>query len=462
MKEERLIVRPFEELRILEYASVQQTNEHAQARVKGWIPFGKKEDYIRAGEKLIWVQVFAVSGNQERILFYGVLEKVHLDVQNQTCMAELCLCSGTRLMDVDKHTRSFQEGKLLYSELLDVCNRGYENAAKIMAEGKGKAIGRFLMQYRETDWEFIKRLAAMNHTTVFADCLTKGEKYHFGIPDRKAETGADTGEYRIRQEMSEYWFKKENNVFIRPEDTISYIWEDREPHKLGEKQQIEGKEYHIWKIESSLRGNELYHTCYMKMRPGFQVPAYDNPGLAGVSLMGKVIKVKDEEVKIQLCCDENQEGTGARWFSFSSIYSSGDGSGWYCMPEPGDLVRLYFPTAKEKEAYVISACHEGGAALRTKPAHKFWRNKEGKEIRLSPERILITNNDGTSIELSDEEGIEIISENSVTIRAGNSLSISSSDSSIELDASRRIRMKQGDTEMTLGGDIFMQGGRIRL
>ena len=178
--------------------------------------------------------------------------------------------------------------------------------------------------------------------------------------------------------------------------------------------------------------------------------------------MGKVIKVKDEEVKIQLCCDEKQEGTGARWFSFSSIYSSGDGSGWYCMPEPGDLVRLYFPTAKEKEAYVISACHEGGAALRTKPAHKFWRNKEGKEIRLSPERILITNNDGTSIELSDEEGIEIISENSVTIRAGNSLSISSSDSSIELDASRRIRMKQGDTEMTLGGDIFMQGGRIRL
>lgn len=200
----------------------------------------------------------------------------------------------------------------------------------------------------------------------------------------------------------------------------------------------------------------------MKTRPGFQVPAYDNPGLAGVSLMGKVIKVKDEEVKIQLCCDENQEGTGARWFSFSSIYSSGDGSGWYCMPEPGDLVRLYFPTAKEEEAYVISACHEGGAALRTKPAHKFWRNKEGKEIRLSPERILITNNDGTSIELSDEEGIEIISENSVTIRAGNSLSISSSDSSIELDASRRIRMKQGDTEMTLGGDIFMQGGRIRL
>ncbi len=462
MKEERLIVRPFEELRILEYASVQQTNEHAQARVKGWIPFGKKEDYIRAGEKLIWVQVFAVSGNQERILFYGVLEKVHLDVQNQTCMAELCLCSGTRLMDVDEHTRSFQEEKLPYSELLDVCNRGYENAARIMAEGKGKVIGRFLMQYRETDWEFIKRLAAMNHTTVFADCLTKGEKYHFGIPDRKAETGADTGEYRIRQEMSEYWFKKENNVFIRPEDTISYIWEDREPHKLGEKQQIEGKEYHIWKIESSLRGNELYHTCYMKTRPGFQVPVYDNPGLAGVSLMGKVIKVKDEEVKIQLCCDENQEGTGARWFSFSSIYSSGDGSGWYCMPEPGDLVRLYFPTAKEKEAYVISACHEGGAALRTKPAHKFWRNKEGKEIRLSPERILITNNDGTSIELSDEEGIEIISENSVTIRAGNSLSISSSDSSIELDASRRIRMKQGDTEMTLGGDIFMQGGRIRL
>ena len=33
-----------------------------------------------------------------------------------------------------------------------------------------------------------------------------------------------------------------------------------------------------------------------------------------------------------------------------------------------------------------------------------------KEIQLSPERIVQTNNDGTYIELSDNDGIEIVSE----------------------------------------------------
>ena len=132
------------------------------------------------------------------------------------------------------------------------------------------------------------------------------------------------------------------------------------------------------------------------------------------------------------------------------------------MPEIGDVVRLYFPTEKEENAYVSSAYHEKDTELRTHPECKFWRNKEGKEIQLSPEHILLTNNDGTYIELSDDEGVKIISEGSVTVHAGESLNITSSTSSIELSAPKRIRLKQGNTEMNLGGDLKMRGARIKL
>lgn len=132
------------------------------------------------------------------------------------------------------------------------------------------------------------------------------------------------------------------------------------------------------------------------------------------------------------------------------------------MPEIGDTVRLYFPGDREEDAYVASAYHESGSALRTRPERKFWRNKEGKEIRLSPDSILLTNNDGTYIELSDDNGIEMISNGSISLRAGGNLSISSSGSSIEMNAPNRIRLKQGDTEMDLGGDLSMSGARIRL
>jgi len=83
-------------------------------------------------------------------------------------------------------------------------------------------------------------------------------------------------------------------------------------------------------------------------------------------------------------------------------------------------------------------------------------------VRLGPDSILLTNNDGTYIELTDEDGIEMVSEGSITIRACQSLNIVSDSSSIELDAPKRIRIKQAGTEMNLGGDIQMQGARIKL
>ena len=462
MREERLIVRPFEDIRILDYKSIQVVNEHARAEVRGRVPFERREDYIKVGKRQTWAQVIALSEGDESIVFYGVIEQLQIEINDGICTVDISLCSGTQLMDYEEHIRSFQKENLTYSSLLDTCSQGYEEPAKIMTEGKGREIPHFIMQYRETDWEFIKRLAAMNHTVIFADCSTRGEKYHFGIPDRKPDSEEIPGEYRFNYDMQEYWYKKSRGLTIHTEDTISYILESREFHKLGERRVIDGKETFIWKIECSLRGNELYHTCYMKPYAGFQSTLYRNKYISGVSLLGMVTKVRNEKVQIKIYSDENKDKSGFCWYSFSTVYSSPDGTGWYCMPEIGDTVRLYFPTSREEDAYVASAYHEGGAGRRTNPECKFWRNKEGKEIHLAPDHILLTNNDGTYIELSDDDGINIVSEGSVTVRAEGNLSISSSGASVEMSAPKKIRLRQGGTEMNLGGDLSMQGAKIRL
>lgn len=462
MREERLMIRPFEDLQILEYEQLQQVNEHARAKLKGRIPFGRKEDYIKVGSRETWGQIIALAGETETTLFHGVLEEMELEIKDGTCLVSMALCSGTRLMDEKEHTRSFQNEDLTYSDLLNTCGQGYADYGRIMTEAKGKAIGHFIMQYKETDWEFIKRLASKNHASVFADCSVKGENYHFGIPDRKGEPADFAGEYRTLCDMQEYWNKKERGLPIRPEETTSYIWESREIHKLGERNTAEGRELFIWKIESCLKGNELYHTCYMKPRRGFQEIEYHNNRIMGVSLSGSVSKVKNEKVQILIADDENKVNAGACWYPFATVYSSPDGTGWYCMPEPGDAVRLYFPTEREEDAYVSSAYHDEGAKLRTHPECKFWRNKEGKEIRLSPDGILLTNNEGTYIKLADKHGIEIVSSGSVTMRSEGTLNIVSSDSSIEMSATKKVSLKQGNTEFNLNENIGMQGARIKL
>ena len=70
----------------------------------------------------------------------------------------------------------------------------------------------------------------------------------------------------------------------------------------------------------------------------------------------------------------------------------------------GDAVRLYFPTEKRKMPLfqVPSMKIPGGTSDKTRD--KTVENKEGKEICLTPEKILITNNYGMSVELSEQQG----------------------------------------------------------
>lgn len=462
MREEKIIVRPFEDLRVLDYQGIKQINEHAQVEIKGEIPLGKKAEYAASAKNQIWVQVVAVSQEAEYKLFYGVIEQTQLAVKNGTCIMTLTLRSGTFLMDKQEQIRSFQKAELSYMDLLEVCSQDYENPAKIMTVGEGKSINQFIMQYRETDWDFIKRLASMNQTVVIADCSTKGEKYYFGIPDRKSSIEGSLDEYETQCDMQEYWYKKARGISITPQDTMSYVWESREIYELGNWGTIEGQQLYVWKIVTSMKGNELYHTYFMKPKSGFQMPVQYNPNISGISLLGRVKKVKEEKVQLELYADENKEKAGVCWFTFATVYSSPDGTGWYCMPEIEDQVRLYFPTNNEQEAYVASAYHEGGAKLRKNPKCKFWRNKEGKEIRLTPEKILLTNNEGTYIELSDEDGIVIVSDSTISIHAEESLNLSSANASIELSAPKKITLKQGDTEMKLGGSLDIKGSSILL
>ena len=70
---------------------------------------------------------------------------------------------------------------------------------------------------------------------------------------------------------------------------------------------------------------------------------YGNKKIIGASMKGNVTAVKKDTVKVVLMEDETGGWAGQKWFAYSTIYSSPDGTGWYCMPEKGDSVRLIFP-----------------------------------------------------------------------------------------------------------------------
>ena len=133
------------------------------------------------------------------------------------------------------------------------------------------------------------------------------------------------------------------------------------------------------------------------------------------------------------------------------------------MPEKGDSVRLYFPTENEEKAYVCSVVHENeGDGIRTDPENKIWRNKYGKEIRLTPEGITIKSDTGDYIELNDSTGVKIVSSGSILIKAKDTVEISSEDSNISMVAGKRIMLLQDDTQIILKDGITVSGEGIHI
>ena len=358
------------------------------------------------------------------------------------------LVTGSSLMEEKVHTRGFSKGNGEYTDILNTLKEGYEEAYYITGEEVKGVLPGFLVQYEENDWNFIKRIAALKQTVIMPDYQSKGVKYFFGMPKRE----------------SRVLTSNDVRIVVNKEYTV-YEVKSREIHNLGDRVSFNRKDYRIVKIVSKTEGSELYHTYYLTQDIDYivkQEKKYDFK-IIGASLYAKVTNVEKEKVKIAIEDIENKDEEIGGWFDFSTVYSSKDGAGWYCMPEKGDRVRLYFPTENEENAYVCSAVHENeGNGIRTNPENKIWRNKYGKEIRLTPDGILISAGSGDYIELKDNEGVKIVSSGSIHIKARDTLEISSEDSNISIAAGKRIMLLQDGTQIILKDGISVSGDGVHI
>ena len=152
------------------------------------------------------------------------------------------------------------------------------------------------------------------------------------------------------------------------------------------------------------------------------------------------------------------------WYPYSTIYSSPDGSGWYCMPEINDKIRLHFPNRDEKNAYVISSYHldSEDSNERQNPDYKSIMNKYKKEILLTPNTLVLTNNKGMSIKIEDGKGISISSNKNVYINAENNITVKSNTDKITMTSPKNVTLKQGENTMVLKEDITITGEQSKI
>lgn len=456
-----IIVEPFSLINVLEVEGIRELNQHGDLKITGMIEQEKEKDYQRMAKDEVWVRVDVVGETGEKKRFFcGLLTSVFFQKENQLSVITLEMKTGSYLLDIGLHTRSFQQSGISYQKIIDTCLEAAGGYAILSEKEKAKT-KKWFMQYQETDWAFLKRLASHMGVSVIPEDGQSGKKLYFGYRLNRIEALESWERYRTEQDFGEISRKQAlGQSELLDQDAVSHVVTSRELYPLGSRVIFQGREWIVGKIHTRLEGQELCHE-YQLITPkrGLLPPSY-HTALSGAALSGKVTAVEKTMVQVELYEDENQTNSGHRWLDYATMYSTPDGTGWYCMPEVGDEVRLVFPDKEEEHAYVVSSVHLGAAGGRDKPQEKFWRNKQNKEIVFTPNAIILRNNQGLSMELSDSEGIKLVSDKDILLQAQGDIRMKSQESGVQMAADSRVLLQQGAAKVEVTDTINISGGKI--
>lgn len=186
MKVLQLKVSPFSFQTILEAEFTKEVGEHEKAKITGYIEEEKETSYLSQSQKETYVEISGVGEDgSEETLFIGLLDAFQIRSENELKIATVEVVSGTKIMDLVTKKYTFQDQNMTYRELLKVKTSIYPNSNFIMTKGEGEELKKLIVQYGETDWEFIKRLASHFQTVVVPESTKKGNYFYFGVPKKQ-------------------------------------------------------------------------------------------------------------------------------------------------------------------------------------------------------------------------------------------------------------------------------------
>lgn len=77
-------------------------------------------------------------------------------------------------------------------------------------EGGNAAVGSFLMQYMESDWEFLRRVASMQGQVLIPEVRWPGARTYIGLLETGGAKMLEAGEYRIRKTLAKIPGQEDN------------------------------------------------------------------------------------------------------------------------------------------------------------------------------------------------------------------------------------------------------------
>lgn len=357
-------------------------------------------------------------------LFYGIIHNAEISQESQFTHIIIQAISGTWLMDQDCKQRSFQNTSMSYATLVDKVCCAYSDYHAMVESGADEAIGIPLIQYEETDWAFLQRVASRQNAVLVPDVYVSSPSFHFGFPQQNKALIIEKSQYTTG--ISPKWATQSKHQKL---DYLYYKIEEKVNYPIGKQVQLNG--HILWIIEKEIRleqGACIYY--YTLGGPAFfyQEVQY-NQHITGLSILGTVLESAGETVKLHLDIDDEQDISTA----YPYWWTPPTGNLMYCIPEVGTRVSLYFGCQDESCAKAVNCVRTNASSYEgfSDPAKRSLSTVKGGAFDIYPTCTCL-HNTSNLLSLDDNGGIIISSQlpismiaPKISIAAKTQLSISS-------------------------------------
>ncbi|MNO80419.1 hypothetical protein D3C76_716260 [compost metagenome] len=274
----------------------------------------------------------------------------------------------------------------------------------------------------------------------------------------------------------------ENHVSgLSEQDFVCYEVRSNSLLELGAQVMFRGKELYVREVLVTMENGILQHTYTLAHKEGLTFAPVYNMAIIGLSLQGRILDVHRDRVKVHLEIDGKQDAVEAFWFPYSTTYASEDNTGWYCMPEVGDSIRIYFPNQHEERGIAVNSIRRevpppvsaaGTGSLSATmtaaapadpmcdPNIPYLKTKYGQIIKFSNDGIEIMSSEGNYIKLSDDGVITVTSKTKIQFSATEEISMEAPVIKVKADELISLECKGNKIEIS-DSNIQMSGTQVK-
>lgn len=440
--------------------------EHARLYVKAVLDSDMDENDFHGISDNVSLQYR--KNEKAHVLFYGVVENLYLDRDGDGKILVLTAWDATMQMDIERRKRIFQNPDMGVHQLVAEIMKTY-SGSDYKIHIPDEPIGQLVVQYEETDWEFLKRFLSKYNEMLYSDTTYPDIRFEAGLNPHPEACSWDELPFVLSQDLSRLVEMKVNGMdqLTGSQNTMFEI-ESYDIAPIGSQIVYKGSPWFVESTDHFMENGLLKCKYRLRQRESLKVLPYFNQNIAGVSIDGIIANVQRDRVQVEMEIAAGDGGAEKYWFPYSTVAASSDGSGWYCMPEKGESVRVYFPIDDEKEAYVVTAIksHEPDSGNANDPmGNPNVRNiqtAQGNQVQFTELGVVIAAGENKGNILIKKSGeivldalmdIHISAVENLNIAAMNELTIKSQESiKVANSAGGDVEIKKG--KVTLHGKLI--------